>query len=163
MYSCTCTSVGFVGFGAIHVDRMFECCMCRYRFKVTMLYAARYNTCTCAGNKLCSFSCIYCFTVFSFCVVLLVSGLAEYNDSLTAAFRRIPAEEPSLVDKFAYIDSTRQTEFLTPLPPITGVACSSGGTARPVSEWIITFWVITHICSCVLAILSYLTFRGISN
>ncbi len=79
-------------------------------------------------------TCLLVFTVFSFCVVLLVSGLAEYNDSLTAAFRRIPAEGPSLVDKFAYIDSTRQTEFLLPLPPITGGACSSGRTARPVRE-----------------------------
>ncbi len=69
---------------------------------------------------------------FSFCVILLVNGPTQYNDSVTDSFRRLPTETVSITDKFSYIDTATQAQFLTPLAPISGVTCSSELNARPV-------------------------------
>ena len=93
---------------------------------------------------------VNCVLSCSFCVVLLVPGPSAYNDSLTAAFRRVPLENKSALDSFAYIDSGKQTAFLSSLQPVSGVVCPSGERARPVS-------LHTHTLHCCVHLLCKLS------
>ena len=78
------------------------------------------------------------FCYFRLCVVLLVGGSPAYNDSRTDTFRRLAREGIEMQHTtitFAYIDTSKQADFMAKFEPQpTNLrSCPDGNIATPVS------------------------------
>lgn len=76
---------------------------------------------------------------FRMCLVLVVSGIDSYNDTITAAFRALAVKASMMEDRadvrMAYIDEEKQGHFVSALQrtQVDWKYCPSGKEARRVS------------------------------